>query len=104
MLASLAKPVTMNSNVSHPPTACVDLFVVRSVEDIVVLSFVWGGASRDPIRECSDRGLIAVLSYLPLTLLSSRNFLSTLRPQFAALSFASRDPMTVAPGGLAIFL
>ena len=43
MLASLAKPVTMISNVSHPPTACVDLFVVRSVEDIVVLSFVWGG-------------------------------------------------------------
>ena len=51
MLASLAKPVTMISNVSHPPTACVDLFVVRSVEDIVVLSFVWGGQDRVTLLE-----------------------------------------------------
>ena len=83
MLASLAKPVTMISNVSHPPTACVDLFVVRSVEDSCFV-ICMGGASRDPIRECSDRGLIAVLycgshRVRMLTQLSSRNFLSTLR-------------------------
>ena len=91
MLASLAKPVTMISNVSHPPTACVDLFVVRSVEDSCFV-ICMGGASRDPIRECSDRGLIAVLycgshRVRMLTQLSSRNFLSTLRRATSSPTF-----------------
>ena len=102
MLASLAKPVTMISNVSHPPTACVDLFVVRSVEDSCFV-ICMGGASRDPIRECSDRGLIAVLycgshRVRMLTQLSSRNFLSTLR---RATSSCNVAPVRYVAGTLA---
>ena len=53
-----------------------------------------GGASRDPIRECSDRGLIAVLycgshRVRMLTQLSSRNFLSTLRRATSSCPFCS---------------
>ena len=74
-----------------PPThRLCRLVCCQTVGNLFVVCM--GGASRDPIRECSDRGLIAVLycgshRVRMLTQLSSRNFLSTLRR--ATSSFVS---------------
>ena len=91
--STLADRCTLLWVAPRVPTPCVDLFVVRSVEDSCFV-ICMGGASRDPIRECSDRGLIAVLycgshRVRMLTQLTSRNFLSNLRRATSSCPFCS---------------